>query len=93
MKQLVTIAITLMCVLWVVAIAILSIQNVFIMDATGESTLVSLKFLGRSSIRIPLGVTLALSAATGMLCTSLILPLVAASPTPSSHRRDDRRKR
>lgn len=70
-----TVAIVVICALWVVAIAILSIQNVFIVDAAGDSTLVSLKFLGQSSIRMSLGVVLALSVAVGMIATGMLLPL------------------
>ncbi|MBK4731532.1 LapA family protein [Oxynema sp. CENA135] len=43
---------------WIVAIAIISVQN---------ATLVSLQFLGFQSIQLPLGIVLALSAATGAI--------------------------
>ncbi|NEP46198.1 MAG: DUF1049 domain-containing protein [Okeania sp. SIO2H7] len=73
MKALTTVTIAVLLALWVVAIAVLSIQNVFVVDTVGNATLVSLKFLGLSSIQLPLGVTLALSAAIGMVATSLLL--------------------
>lgn len=88
MKSLATAIISLILGLWMVAIAILSIQNVFILDATGESTLVSLKFLGMSSIYMPLGVILAISAAIGTISTGIILlPLFGKTPKPSHRNR------
>ena len=86
MKSLATIAIALLLALWIVAIAVLSIQNIFVVDAAGTSTLVSLKFMGVSSINLPLGVTLALSAATGMIATSLILLGFTMAYKPLPHR-------
>ena len=73
MRSLVIFILSLIVGLWVVAIAVLSIQNVFVVDSTGESSLVALRFLGQASIQMPLGVILAISAAIGMIGTGLIL--------------------
>ncbi|NET10521.1 MAG: hypothetical protein F6K16_38665, partial [Symploca sp. SIO2B6] len=48
-------------------------QNVFIIDATNTPTLVSLRFLGQTSIALPFGLILAISAAIGMLVTSIMV--------------------
>lgn len=86
MRSLTTVIIVLILALWVVAIAIVSIQNVFIVDTAGTNTLISLEFLGFSSIKMPFGVLLALSAATGMLATSILLPLLQKVPPSLSQR-------
>lgn len=52
--------------LWIVAIALLSVQN---------ATPVSLQFLGLRSVQMPLGVALSLCAAAGVLGTALLLRL------------------
>ncbi|HEY9877389.1 MAG TPA: hypothetical protein V6D29_02980 [Leptolyngbyaceae cyanobacterium] len=54
--------------LWVVLIAIVSVQN---------ATPVSLQFLGLRSIEIPFGVVLAFFAATSMVVTALLLPVLS----------------
>ena len=87
MKALATALISLIVGLWVVAIAILSIQNVFILDATGKNTLVSLQFLGMSLIDIPLGVILAVSAAIGMVFTGIMLMALSSNERIGSVRR------
>lgn len=51
---------------WVVAIAILSVQN---------ATPVSLKFLNFQSIQIPVGLVLAFSASVGIVGMALVQPL------------------
>lgn len=51
---------------WVVAIAILSVQN---------ATPLSLRFFGLESIQIPFGVVLALFAAVGMVLMAIALML------------------
>ena len=94
MKSLVSGLIALMVALWVVAIAVLSIQNVFIMDESNSPTLVSLKFLGLSSISLPFGVILAISAAIGMISMALLLPIwMGKKPRfPSARSRQSRRR-
>ncbi|MEB3230748.1 MAG: DUF1049 domain-containing protein [Leptolyngbyaceae bacterium] len=72
--------------LWVVAIALLSIQNVLITDLAGNKTLVTLKFLGLMSVPLPFGLTLALSAALGMVGAAIALPLFSLAPKPRSGR-------
>ncbi len=52
--------------LWLILIAVFSIQNV---------TDVTLRFLVFESIKIPLGVVLAISAAVGMLAQPLLLAI------------------
>jgi uncharacterized integral membrane protein len=51
---------------WVVAIALISVQN---------ATPVSLKFLVFQSIQIPFGLMLAFSVAVGLLGTAILQPL------------------
>jgi len=51
---------------WVVAIALISVQN---------ATPVSLRFLGFQSIQIPFGLMLAFSVAVGLLGTAVLQPL------------------
>ena len=86
MKALATTLISLILGLWVVAIAILSIQNVFILDDMGESTLVSLQFFGMSSIEMPLGVLLSVSVAIGMISTGIMLLALTKHERPSPPR-------
>lgn len=50
--------------IWVVAIALLSVQN---------ATPVSLQFLGFSSIQLPVGLVLAVSIGLGMIGGALVL--------------------
>ncbi|MGF1537744.1 MAG: DUF1049 domain-containing protein [Elainellaceae cyanobacterium] len=66
MKAIVTLVLSGILAFWMVAIAILSVQNAFIAVPDGP-TLVSLRFLGRSSPPLPFGVVLAAAAATGAL--------------------------
>lgn len=66
MKAIVTLALSGILALWIVAIAILSVQNAFIATPDG-TTLVSLRFLGRQSPPVPFGVVLAAAAAAGAL--------------------------
>ncbi|NET30732.1 MAG: DUF1049 domain-containing protein [Cyanothece sp. SIO1E1] len=51
---------------WMVAIAILSVQN---------ATPIALRFLAFQSIQVPLGVLLAFSVGAGMLGTAIILQI------------------
>ncbi|WP_414566238.1 MULTISPECIES: LapA family protein [unclassified Anabaena] len=66
MKTLTPILISLVAAIWVVAIAIISVQN---------ATLVSLKFLTFQSIQIPVGLVLAFSAGIGLIGMALLQPL------------------
>ncbi|MBE9054120.1 LapA family protein [Nostocales cyanobacterium LEGE 11386] len=66
MKTLTPILISLVVAIWVVAIAILSVQN---------ATPVSLKFLTFQSIQIPVGLVLAFSAGIGLIGMAVLQPL------------------
>ncbi|WP_250125545.1 LapA family protein [Chroococcidiopsis sp. CCMEE 29] len=57
---------SLILAIWVVAIAILSVQN---------ATPVSLRFLNFQSIQLPVGLVLAFSAGVGLIGMSLTQPL------------------
>ncbi|MGF1497913.1 MAG: DUF1049 domain-containing protein [Elainellaceae cyanobacterium] len=76
MKTVATLLIALIFAVWIVAIAILSIQNVFIPDGNGGSQLVVLTFLGTQSIELPFGIVLAFAVATGALGTAVLLPFL-----------------
>ena len=65
---------------WVVAIAIISVQN---------ATPVSLRFLTFQSIQLPVGLVLAFSAALGMLAMALTQPLWLAGSRRSNLESDD----
>ncbi|MBS3026570.1 MAG: DUF1049 domain-containing protein [Dolichospermum sp. DET50] len=65
-KILVNFLISLILAVWVVAIALISVQN---------ATPVSLRFLGFQSIQIPFGLMLAFSVAVGLLGTAVLQPL------------------
>ena len=60
--------------LWVVAIAIIAVQN---------ATPVSLRLITLQSIEIPFGVLLAFCAAAGMLATALVLLVLGGNPLRS----------
>ena len=66
MKTLIPIFISLVVAIWVVAIAIISVQN---------ATPVSLKFLTFQTIQIPVGLVLAFSAGVGLIGMALLQPL------------------
>jgi uncharacterized integral membrane protein len=53
--------------IWIVAIALLSVQN---------ATPVSLRFLAFQTVQIPVGLVLALSAALGMVGMAVALPML-----------------
>ncbi|MGB3200592.1 MAG: lipopolysaccharide assembly protein LapA domain-containing protein [Nodosilinea sp.] len=57
--------------LWVVAIAIIAVQN---------ATPVSFRLLTLQSIEIPFGVLLAFCAAAGMLAAALVLLVLGGNP-------------
>ncbi|MEI6445376.1 MAG: LapA family protein [Nostocales cyanobacterium ELA583] len=65
-KILVNLLISVIVAVWVVAIALISVQN---------ATPVSLRFLGFQSIQIPLGLMLAFCVAVGLLGTAVLQPL------------------
>lgn len=65
---------------WVVAIAIFSVQN---------ATLVSLKFLGYESIKLPVGVVLAFGSGLGVMGGAFTLPLLNSLNRPSNNSRSD----
>ena len=76
MNVILPLVINLILSLWVVAIAILSVQN---------ATPVALKFMMFESIQMPVGVVLALSAIVGILLGTLIKPLLQLSQFTRGH--------
>jgi uncharacterized integral membrane protein len=66
--------ILLIIAVWVVAIALISVQN---------ATPVSLRFLGFQSIQIPFGLILAFSVAVGLLGTAVLQPLWSLAESQS----------
>ncbi len=66
MKSFATLVTTIIIAFWVIAIAIISVQN---------ATPVSLKFLSFQSIQIPMGLLLAFCAGAGMIGMAVIQPL------------------
>lgn len=70
MKTVVNIALSTIFALWIMAIAILSVQN---------ATPVSLRFLTFESIQIPVGLLLAFCVAVGMIGISVAKPLLNIS--------------
>ncbi|MGB3616257.1 MAG: hypothetical protein WBA10_20870 [Elainellaceae cyanobacterium] len=64
MKSLVVLLLSVLLACWVVAIAVISVQNAFIMTPDGPA-LASLRFFGRQSPQLPFGVILAAAMATG----------------------------
>jgi uncharacterized integral membrane protein len=63
---------------WVVAIAIIAVQN---------ATPVSVRLLNLQSIEIPFGVLLAFCAAGGMLGTALLLVVLGGNPLKGSRKK------
>ncbi|MEH1932839.1 MAG: LapA family protein [Nostoc sp.] len=66
MKTLAPFLTSLVVAVWVIAIAIISVQN---------ATPVSLKFLTFQSIQIPMGLVMAFSAGIGLIGMALLQPL------------------
>ena len=66
MKTIDNLLTSLIVATWVVAIAILSVQN---------ATPVSLKFLNFESIQLPVGLLLAFSVGVGIIAMALVQPL------------------
>ncbi|MEH2065563.1 MAG: LapA family protein [Nostoc sp.] len=73
---------SLVVAVWVIAIAVISVQN---------ATPVSLKFLTFQSIQIPMGLVMAFSAGIGLIGMALLQPLwgVAGSGRVNSRLEDD----
>ncbi|MBF2008995.1 LapA family protein [Chlorogloeopsis fritschii PCC 9212] len=82
MKSFATLVTTIVIAVWVVAIAILSVQN---------ATPVSLRFITFQSIQLPVGLLLAFCAGVGMIGMALIQPLwgIADSGERGSTREND----
>jgi uncharacterized integral membrane protein len=80
MKILIPILISLIVALWVVAIAIISVQN---------ATPVSLQFLIFRSVQIPFGLLLAFSAGVGFIGMAIIQPLWGLAGSGESNSRFD----
>ena len=74
LKILANFLILLIIAVWVVAIALISVQN---------ATPVSLKFLVFQSIQIPFGLMLAFSVALGLLATAVLQPFWALGESQS----------
>jgi len=68
MKTIANLLASLILAIWVLAIAIFSVQN---------ATLVSLKFLGFESIQLPVGVVLAFCAGAGVVGGAIAFPLLS----------------
>ncbi|MCT7984881.1 LapA family protein [Laspinema sp. A4] len=66
--KLIPILVSAIAAIWVVAIALLSVQN---------ATPVSLQFLGFSSIQLPVGLVLAASTGLGMIGGALVLSVLS----------------
>ncbi|MBO3459214.1 LapA family protein [Aetokthonos hydrillicola Thurmond2011] len=82
MKTLANLLISIIVAFWVMAIALLSVQN---------AAPVSLKFLTFESIQIPVGLLLAFSAGVGIIGMALLQPLwgVAGSRQSREQLEDD----
>jgi uncharacterized integral membrane protein len=68
----------LVTALWVMAIAIIAVQN---------ATPVSLRLLNLESIAMPFGVMLAFCAAAGMVGAALVLVVLGGNPLRATRRR------
>jgi len=66
MKTIVNLSISLILAVWLVAIAIISVQN---------ATPITLKFLFWRSIQIPMGLVIAFSVAIGLLVLTVLQPI------------------
>lgn len=75
MKTLANLLISIIVAFWVMAIALLSVQN---------AAPVSLKFLTFQSIQIPVGLLLAFSAGVGIVGMALLQPLWGLSGSKQS---------
>jgi len=66
MKTIANLLTSLIIAFWVIAIAVISVQN---------AEPISLKFLSFQSIQIPFGLVLAFGAGTGIMSVAIIKPL------------------
>ncbi|MCM0592248.1 MAG: LapA family protein [Gloeotrichia echinulata IR180] len=80
MKTIVNLLVSVVIAVWVVAIAIISVQN---------ATPVSLKFFTLQSIQIPFGLLLAFSAGVGLIGIAILQPLWALGESPQDSRLDE----
>lgn len=82
MKTTVNLLVSIIVALWIMAIAIVSVQN---------ATPVSLRFLTFESIQIPVGLMLAFCVGFGMIVMSLLQPLrgISNSRKSTSRRYED----
>ncbi|WP_066378058.1 MULTISPECIES: LapA family protein [unclassified Anabaena] len=80
MKSLANLLISLIVAVWVVAIAVISVQN---------ATPVSLKFLTFQSIQIPVGLVLAFSAGVGLIGVAILQPLWGLGNSSNSRLEED----
>jgi uncharacterized integral membrane protein len=79
MKTIVNFVTSLILAVWVIAIAILSVQNY---------TPVSLRFLNLQSIQIPVGIVLAFCVGLGMIGVTLLQPLWGLGGSGRGNSRD-----
>ena len=70
---------SLILALWVIGIAILSVQN---------ATPISLKFIGFQSIEMPIGIILAFAVSLGVIISSILLPPVFNITAMKQHPED-----
>ncbi|MCJ8279585.1 MAG: LapA family protein [Cyanobacteria bacterium J06649_11] len=75
MKTTVNLVLSISLALWIMAIAIISVQN---------ATPVSLRFITFESIQIPFGLVLAFCVAVGMIAASVLQPLLIKSNSKRS---------
>lgn len=80
MKTIANLLISVVVAVWVIAIAIISVQN---------ATLISLKFLTLQSIQIPFGLVLAFSAGLGLVGVAVLQPLWKLGNSPQDSRTDE----
>ncbi|MBD2593402.1 LapA family protein [Nostoc spongiaeforme FACHB-130] len=80
MKTIANLLISVVVAVWIVAIAIISVQN---------ATPVSLKFLSFQSIQIPVGLVLAFSAAIGVIGVAVLQPLWGLAGSGDSRLEED----
>ncbi len=80
MKSIANLLISVVIAVWVMAIAILSVQN---------ATLVSLKFLSFRSIQIPVGLVLAFCVCVGLVGIAMLQPLWGLADGRGNSRLDE----
>lgn len=80
MKSFAPLITSVIVAVWVVAIAIISVQN---------ATPVSLKFLTFQSVQIPVGLVLAFSAGIGLIAMAVLQPLWGVAGSRRGSRLED----